>query len=128
MKEDNSDSEQSADKGEDLPEDDYGELRFYIGKDGETLWMRQPPPKGSRIRERNIIRSFHAPGVLRSAKDKTNPIESGDFFTEDILERIVDYTNRKISLLKVNYDRERDAKDATLNEIKANRVVILSWC
>lgn len=47
--EDKSKSEQSADGEDYLCEFQYGQLRFYVGKDKVTLWMNQHPPKAVRV-------------------------------------------------------------------------------
>lgn len=120
IQEENSDSEQSADEDGDLEDYNYEQIRFYIGKDTETLWMNQLPPQAVRIRARNIIPAIHAPGVRQAGKNALTPIDSWSlFFSDEILEKIVEYTNIKIQQLQVGYNRERNAKETNLLEIKA---------
>lgn len=40
------------------------------------------------------------------------------FFTDNILVKIVDYTNIYIDMIREQYSRERDAKNTNLEEIK----------
>ncbi|XP_039297924.1 piggyBac transposable element-derived protein 3-like [Nilaparvata lugens] len=121
----NSESEQSAEEmtdnsGDEMDTDDIP-VRFFIGKNGHTLWMDQPPPQAVRVRSRNIVPAIHAPGVKTAAgKQATTPIQSWRlFFTDDVLQQIVECTNIKIRQLQPNYSRERDAKETTLSETKA---------
>ncbi|XP_046686002.1 piggyBac transposable element-derived protein 4-like [Homalodisca vitripennis] len=116
-----SESEQSADELEVNGDDEMDEnLRFYIGKNQLTLWMNKPPCQNVRVLDRNVIPAMHAPGVKPAGKNSLTPIQAFElYFTDEILGKIVDYTNEKIDQLRGSYNRERDAKSTNLAEIKA---------
>lgn len=66
----------------------------------------------------NVIPAQHAPGVKQAGKSALTPIQAFElYFTNEILNKIVDDTNEKIYQLRGKYNRERDAK-ANLVEIK----------
>lgn len=117
----NSDSEQSADENEENEDDEMDEdLRFYIGKNQLTLWMNKPPRQNVRALARNVIPAQHRPGVKQAGKNALTPLQAVElFFTDEILGKIVDYTNEKIDQQRGKYNRPRDAKATNLAEIKA---------
>jgi hypothetical protein len=52
----------------------------------------------------------HLPGVKSAAKHATKPTEEWEtFFTEEMLQLIVEYTNLEIQPIRGNYSRERKA-------------------
>lgn len=120
----NSVSEQSAEEMSDgevnMEVDEEIPVRFYIGKNQETLWMNQPPLQAVRVRSRNIVPARHAPGVKPAGKHALTPVQSWSlYFTDEILQQIVEYTNIKIRQLQPQFSRERDAKETYVLEIKA---------
>lgn len=74
-----SESEQSVenfhaeirDEEERQDSDDY---KFYIGKDGETIWMSKPPASSSKTKAKNIIKIL--PGPKMAAKNTRREIDA----------------------------------------------------
>lgn len=111
----NSDSEES---GTD-EEPDSNDNLYYLGKDKTTKWMKVPRQKKRRTEPHNIITRL--PGVIHEARQAKLPIECwSNMFSDEMLQKIVEYTNQYIRLeVRDRYDRERDANDTDLIEIKA---------
>lgn len=116
-----SESEQECD---DISEDDNIPLAklprvpTFIGKDGTTRWKKQCPNKIIRTRKENII--VRLPGVRNCGKNAKTAIECWSlFFTDEMLNIIVENTNRYISELAQGYARERRGKPTDVCEIKA---------
>lgn len=108
-----SDSEQSG-EDEDIPLVVGPE---YTGKDGVTKWGVHCPPQNVRTPAVNLVRRL--PGVGQNI-ELESPISSWKlFFTNEILDDIVNHTNERIQKVRPNYNRERDAKDTSRNEIEA---------
>ncbi|XP_023239424.1 uncharacterized protein LOC111638032 [Centruroides sculpturatus] len=112
----NTDTSQSENEYEDdiLPRDG----NFYTGKDG-TKWKKVKQIQSVRTRRHNIV--SHLPGCRREARDAKTPLDAWQcFFPDSILQKIVDYTNVYIEIIRyTRYSRERDAKPTDLVEIKA---------
>lgn len=117
----NSESEQSAEEREDSSDEDIplSQISCNIyGKDGLTVWKTIQPPQNSRTRAHNIV--SHLPGVKRAAKNAKSPMEAWNiFFTDDMLQSIVIFTNCEIDRIKENYSRERNANSTNITEMKA---------
>ena len=109
-------TEQSGDESEDeLPV--YNRLCTIVGKDDTTKWKTIPPWQNSRNRIHNIV--THLPTVKSAAKHATTLIEAWEtFFTEEILQLIVEYTNLEIQRIRGNYSRERNANPTIIVELK----------
>lgn len=109
------DSDGSSTSEDDIPLANRG---VYIGEDKVTKWKVAEPTQSIRTRRRNIV--LHLPGTKGQAKNAKSPIEAWQcFFTHEILQKIVDYTNLYINDIKDNFSRERDAKPTTLEELNA---------
>lgn len=88
----------------------------YKGKDG-TTWKFVEPIQTVRTRRENIV--THLPGTKGAAKQVNTPLKAWQcFFSDEVLQKIVDYTNIYIDI-KNNYTRDRDAKNTNLEELKA---------
>lgn len=129
-----SDSEQSLFENSDLPtgddvsDDDYF---FYVGKDGETLWISNCAALNTtrrRTSAKNIVKIF--PGPKGSAKNTPTPFDAfSKMIAPDMIERIVKYTNIYImKTLTLNVElraekgeepRQRDFKPTSRNELMA---------
>ena len=60
------------------------------------------------------------PGVKSAAKHATTPTEALEtFFTEEMLQLIVEYTNLEIQRIRGKYSRERNANPTNIVELKA---------
>lgn len=101
-------------------EDDFSRQAAYRGKDGITQWYDRPVRRGRTCRQerRNIVR--HLPGTLGDARAQVTYEEVFDlFFTEDMLEDIVRFTNVYIESVQGNYSRDRDTHTTNIHEVKA---------
>ena len=120
------DTEQSDDENEDdfasdssTSEDDIPLLyrECYNGKD-KTKWKKTEPTQSIRTRRQNIV--THLPGTKGAARQADTPLKAWQcFFTDELLQTIVEYTNIYIGIIKDNFQRDRDAKTTNLEEIKA---------
>ncbi|XP_067129894.1 uncharacterized protein [Centruroides vittatus] len=111
----NSDTSQSENEDDDdiLSQDG----NFYTGKDG-TKWKKVKHIQSVRTRRHNIV--SHLPGCRSEAKNAKTLLDAWQcFFPDAILQKIVDYTNVNIEIIRSKYSRERDAKPTDLVEIKA---------
>lgn len=91
---------------------------MFVGKDGVTHWAKHVPKQNVKTRAQNLIK--HLPGVKGTARGLKREIDIWKyFFTDDILNSIVYYTNKHIQLVRPNYQRERDARDTDIVEIRA---------
>ncbi|KAJ8910723.1 hypothetical protein NQ315_002094 [Exocentrus adspersus] len=113
-----SDSEQDISDSEDR-EENYEFLQgTFIGKNQTTVLSKHPIPRHGRTRIENLIKQL--PGVKQAFKNLKSASEIwAHFFSDAILNIIVDCTNQHIQAKRLNYQRERDAKNTDLVEIKA---------
>lgn len=100
---------------------DLDRREFYIGKDKETRWYLEPfMAQNSRTLRRNIIPNFHKPGPKGHAKNAVSHKDSFEcIFDDEIVEKIVSYTNIYIEKIKQNFSRERDSKLTNICEMKS---------
>ena len=110
-------TEQSGDESEDkLPL--YDRLCTIVGKDGTTKWKTIPPRQNSITRIHTIL--THLPGVKSAARHATTPTEALEiFFTEEMVQLIVEYTNLEIQCIRGIYSRERNANPTNIVQLKA---------
>lgn len=109
------DSEQSVDDeiddGPSIPSE------VLIGKDKTTRWRLNVNSRVRRGRE-NIV--SHLPGVKAIAKDAKTRIECWKlFFSDQIIDHIVKYTNIYLDKLRPFYSRSRDCRGTNPSEIFA---------
>ena len=91
---------------------------YHIGKDGTSKWKTIPPPQNSRTRIHNIV--THLPSVKSAAKHATTAIEAWEtFFTEEMQQLIVEYTNLEIQHIKGTYSWEWNANPTNIVDLKA---------
>ncbi|XP_067126936.1 piggyBac transposable element-derived protein 4-like [Centruroides vittatus] len=91
---------------------------FFMGKDRVTRWNKEMPLQTQRREKENII--THLPGPNGRAKFVKTPSECWKlFFDDDILNHIVENTNKYIERIKEKFSRERDAISTNICEIKA---------
>lgn len=115
-REEDSETEQEDDSDNE-EEEEIHEGSYSLGKDKITKWYCEPTPK-TRTQAHNLVR--HLPGVIGEAKNAKTPLECWSyFFDDDILQRVVTYTNEYITSIKENYQRERDTKLIDIIELKA---------
>jgi hypothetical protein len=91
------------------------------GRDGTTEWSTVVPTKNKRTSSCNIIRT-HLPYVRKEFQDFKSPTACFQLFvTDEMLEIVVENTNKYIDTVSVNYgDREKSKVErTTLAEIKS---------
>lgn len=94
---------------------------FYLGKNRTTRWYLQPPAaQTARTPRHNIIPVFHRPGPQGNAKNALDPESAHRFMIDDqIVAKIVEYTNIYIDKVIPNFGRERDARPTDIREIRS---------
>ncbi|GBP78767.1 Facilitated trehalose transporter Tret1 [Eumeta japonica] len=93
-------------------------LPFYTGKDGKTKWYKTPPRTNVRTRSENII--THLPGCKPAVRDKKTHLECFEiFFTEELVDIVLKYTNQKICLRLENSEPNPSTKETNREELKA---------
>ncbi|XP_054709139.1 piggyBac transposable element-derived protein 4-like [Uloborus diversus] len=114
----NSSSEDDLDSDEDLYEStDILSQNCYVGKDG-TKWSKIKNRQNVRIPSHNVI--LKLPGNIGDAKKVSSVLDSWQLLIDDsILLNIVACTNKFIETIAHNFDRDRDAKETSIIEIKA---------
>lgn len=114
-------SSESSDNEEDISAGQYNNYYFtrHNGRNGpKQKWSKSPPSNAVRTRGHNII--LHLPGVKSAAKSAKTPLECFSlFFADDIFNLLVTCTNKYIEEVRNKFQRERDAKDTDVEEIKA---------
>lgn len=113
-------SEQSAEEAEEIqqPIIRRGNVPFYLGKDGTTKWSIHCSRRNVRTRRENIV--IHLPGVLQYARNSNTVIDCWNlYFTKEMIEKIVSYTNLYLAKLKEKYNRARDCNYTNFQEICA---------
>jgi len=82
-------------------------FRFYIGKDGETLWANEPVANISKTKSKNIIKIFS--DSKHNARQCKTEIECFlKIISMDMIEKIVFYTNIYIEWRKNANPNRRD--------------------
>lgn len=94
---------------------------FFIGKDKEIRWYLQPQmARTSRTPADNIIPRLHMRGPKGQAKNAQTHIQSFEcIFNDEIINKIVIYTNIYIHKIQGKYAREQDAKLTDSCEIRS---------
>jgi len=116
-----SDLDVTLESGDDSVENEYEKnLRFFIGKDGETLWSNNAVSTRSKIKSKNIVKIFSGPKVI--VRQCKTPLECFlQIITSEMITNIVKYT--KIFIIKKlsenQSSRERDYKLTNQAEIMA---------
>ncbi|KAG5898290.1 hypothetical protein JTB14_008633 [Gonioctena quinquepunctata] len=89
----------------------------YYGKDG-FRWNKCCFPKNVRTRQHNLIKKL--PGVIGGAKNSKTALETWElFFSDNILQKIVEYTNQFIDKVAHLYKDKYDVRNTDITEIKA---------
>ncbi|KAH9629335.1 hypothetical protein HF086_017710, partial [Spodoptera exigua] len=91
---------------------------FYLGKDGRTKWYKSPPRTNVRTRAENLI--THLPGCKDAARHKKTQLECFEtFFTDEIIDMVLIYTNQKITSRMENSTSNPSYGETNKAEIKA---------
>ena len=101
------------------------DLRFYIGKDGETLWANKTVATVSKTKSKNIIKVL--PGLKGQARLCETRLECFlQIISAEMVDKIVKYTNIFINKKRLGREatsttevRTRDYRDTTRGEILA---------
>lgn len=81
----------------------------FVAKDGETVWKKHIPVKNVRTRSENLVTRL--PGVRSVVKNLKSLLEIWKyFFSDEVLDIIVENTNKRIYLIKPKYARERERR------------------
>ncbi|KFM59493.1 PiggyBac transposable element-derived protein 4, partial [Stegodyphus mimosarum] len=108
------DSEIEMDSENEIENDIY----CFMGKDKKTKWSKEKPKTDVRTPAHNIITKL--PGNIGKAKYVQTPNESWELLlSEQMLLKVVSYTNIYIASISDNFQRERDARYTNLIEIRA---------
>jgi len=121
----NSESEDDADPDNTSDSAAGNQVRNFMGKDGTTEWSIVVPTNNKRTRSCNILRT-HLPCVRRESKNCKSPIDCFQLFVTDMLEIVVENTNKYIDTVSVNYsDHDKyKVKRTALSEIEACIVLL----
>lgn len=92
-----------------------------LGTNRETRWYLEPQAAWtSRTPRHNIIPLFHRPGPQGNAKNANDPESALRCIIDDeIVAKIVEYTNIYINKIRPNFRRERDARPTDMREIRS---------
>lgn len=121
-REGNSESEQdiieNEDEGVEKEEAEHNSRLCFIGKDGITKWNKLMGPRTVRTRQENyVIRMLIS--RLPTGGLKTSLEIWKYFITDEMLQSIVDNTNKFIISVRENFARGRDARPTDFLEMQA---------
>lgn len=93
--------------------------KFYFGKDKTTKWSKVSlVRKAVRTKARNLVKIL--PGPKLDARDIENEIDSFlKIFSIEMIHEIIMYSNKYIDSIKQKFQRERDCKYISKNEMLA---------
>lgn len=98
---------------------------FFLGRDGKTKWNKHPFSQRGRAKKHNIV-ATHIPGAQGTAKGAKTPEDTFFlYFDENIIDRLVLYTNMYIMKIATNFERTRDAQVTDRIEMKAFLGILL---
>ena len=90
----------------------------YWGRDKITKWQKMQPSLNVRTRRHNTVK--HLPGVIGLAKEAKEVIDCWNlFFTDEIIQNIVGYTNIYIEKMSSHYKDPSDCRSTSVHEIGA---------
>lgn len=113
----NTDSEQDASDNEE-EDQPITEPPFYISRDKLITWQTACTPKTTRTRKRNFV--LGPAGPAGKARNADTIIKAFHIFIDDrIIEIITNTTNIYIDSIKTQFDRNRDANNTDICEMKA---------
>lgn len=108
------DSEQETDHDDEEPDNITS---VYEGKDG-TKWSKESFSLRGRKGLQDILKEKPGPkGLATNVSSAKDAFEV--FFTDDIIHIITENTNKFILTVRSNFERERDARETNISEIKA---------
>lgn len=106
---------------DDMPVAELRRKKNYFGKN-RFRWASVPSSSRARTLEHNIVRERE--GIKAEYRDQINssssPLDIWKlFFTDEMLEKIVLYTNKKIREIRPKYQKQTCVQDMDLIELKA---------
>lgn len=88
----------------------------YLGKDQETKLITEPPQVG-KSKSKNIV--TEKSGVKGGGKEANTPLSAWKlFFDDNILVKIVLYTNQKLNKIQGKYQHSRDCPMTNIEEMQ----------
>lgn len=91
---------------------------FYLGKNKQTKWYKQPPRSRVRTQRANIVTEAAGPrGPARDAITLSEVFLS--VFSRETIDLVLTYTNEYIISIQNNFQRERDCKVVSYEELLA---------
>lgn len=93
-------------------------MNFFIKKDNKAKWSKEKPNGNVRTSAHKIIKKH--PGNIGEAKNVHTPIGQQELqISEEMLWKVVDYTNIYITTTSENFQRAENALPASVIEIQA---------
>ncbi|XP_063231053.1 piggyBac transposable element-derived protein 4-like [Bacillus rossius redtenbacheri] len=112
----NSSSENDSD--EEKIQSNNTEDNYFLGKDRKTKWGKSRPMQSVRTRSHNIVKKL--PGVTGLGKKEKSVSGCWSlFFDNNMIEKIVVFTNKYILKISSSYKDPSDCKPTSLTEIKS---------
>lgn len=104
---------------EDISDSETSLQQCYSGKDNITKWAKVSfASKKAKTKARNIVKILPGPKLV--SRNIPNEVDAFlKFFTNEILEKILDCSNIYIDTIKHKFQRDRDAKHIGKNEMLA---------
>ncbi|KAL4104514.1 hypothetical protein QTP88_019809 [Uroleucon formosanum] len=91
---------------------------YYLGKDKQTKWYKDAPPKNVRTRQRNIV--LRLPGVKQIGRDANSILECWNLlFSNSIINDIVKYTNIYLDKIRSKYTQQHMVRETSKSEMNA---------
>ncbi|XP_050065449.1 piggyBac transposable element-derived protein 4-like [Aphis gossypii] len=91
---------------------------YYLGKDKQTKWYKDAPPRNVRTRQRNIV--LRLPGVKQIGRDANSILECWNlFFSNSIIDDIVKYTNIYLDKIRSKYTQQHMVRETSKSEMNA---------
>lgn len=111
-------SEWSSDDGEPLSSHASNRNTYYLSKNKDTKWAKEPPRTSVRIRSHNIM--TETPGPKGTATTvSTIPEAFFCMFSKNTIHLILCHTNNYIQSIQEKFQRERDCKVINYEELLA---------
>ncbi|XP_050523011.1 piggyBac transposable element-derived protein 4-like [Daktulosphaira vitifoliae] len=91
---------------------------YYLGKDKQTKWYKDAPPKNVRTRQRNFV--LRLPGVKPTGRNANSILKCWNlFFADSMIDDIVKYTNIYLDKIRSKYTQKHMVRETSKSEINA---------
>lgn len=95
-----------------------GIQNYFLSKDGQIKWSKDPVRTSSRTQKKDIITKL--PGVKSEYRNIDEVYDAFNiFFSDEVINLLVENTNLYINFIKSNFKRERAARETDEHEIRA---------